>query len=295
MFRGELPGLVFAAILLLSMAASVTIAQEGTLPTIRQDVREGTPSGPASPPPSDSPAKSTAADECDWANFLLSDSSVFFGSLILAGTAVSSPIWVPHALLQDEDFTSSGYFPPFPYDDLSGYIQSHDIATRTKPWAVRMDAEYVDTFDRLDNVIGGHLLVETAPRFGLAASFNHLEENLSGGGRDELQIGDCNLVYRFAQSDWAEFRTGLGANWMSDSSRADLGFNFTYAADIFPRKPCVVSAAIDWGTLGHAELLRFRTTAGLVFHGVETYAGYEYTDIGSAHWNGLIAGLRFWF
>ena len=33
--------------------------------------------------------------------------------------------------------------------------------------------------------------------------------------------------------------------------------------------------AIDWGTLGHAELFRFRTTAGVVFHGIETYAGYE--------------------
>jgi hypothetical protein len=23
--------------------------------------------------------------------------------------------------------------------------------------------------------------------------------------------------------------------------------------------------------------------------------GYEYTDIGRAHWNGLIGGLRLWF
>ena len=74
-----------------------------------------------------------------------------------------------------------------------------------------------------------------------------------------------------------------------------MGFNFTYAADIYPRKPWVLSAAIDWGTLGQAELFRFRTTAGVVFHGVETYAGYEYTEIGRAHWNGLVAGLRFWF
>jgi hypothetical protein len=34
---------------------------------------------------------------------------------------------------------------------------------------------------------------------------------------------------------------------------------------------------------------------GVVFHHVETYTGYEYTDIGRTHWNGLIAGLRFWF
>ena len=249
---------------------------------------------------------------------LLSNGSVWVGAAILAGAAVTSPISVPKALVGDDNFGFGGYFARFPYDDLSshtesrnigertgenvvtftvpgGYIQTRDAGGRTKPWSVRLDAEYVDTFDDLDNVIGGHLLLDTASRFGLSASFEHLEEVLSGGDRDQLQIGDCNLVYRFAQSGWAEFRTGLGMNWMADSCRTDLGFNFTYAADIYPRKPWVLSAAIDWGTLGHAELFRFRTTAGVVFHGVETYAGYEYTDIGCAHWNGLVAGLRIWF
>jgi hypothetical protein len=42
-------------------------------------------------------------------------------------------------------------------------------------------------------------------------------------------------------------------------------------------------------------VLRFRATTGVVFHGIETYAGYEYTGIGLAHWNGFVAGLRLWF
>jgi hypothetical protein len=41
------------------------------------------------------------------------------------------------------------------------------------------------TGNRLDS-ISGHLLVETAPRFGLAASLKHLEERLPGGRRDQL-------------------------------------------------------------------------------------------------------------
>ena len=52
---------------------------------------------------------------------------------------------------------------------------------------------------------------------------------------------------------------------------------------------------MDGGTLGRAGLFRFRTTAGVMMHGVETYVGYEYTDIGREHWNGLVAGLRLWF
>ncbi len=90
-------------------------------------------------------------------------------------------------------------------------------------------------------------------------------------------------------------RAGLGANWLNDSTRTDLGFNFTYGGDFFPRKPWVLSAAIDWGTLGHAGLFRFRTTAGVILNRFEGYVGYEYLDIGSTQDNFLIGGVRVWF
>ena len=196
--------------------------------------------------------------------------------------------------MQDDSFSSNGYFLDYPYDGAPGYILTTGPSATAKPLAVRVDVEYVETFDRLDN-LGGHLLIETAPRFGVTAAVNHLEERLADGDRDQLTIGDCNFVYRFAQGPWGEFRTGLGVNWMSDGDGADLGFNFTYAADLYPRKPWVLSTEIDAGTLGRTSLLQFRTTAGVVFYHVETYAGYQYTDIGRSHWNGLIAGVRFWF
>jgi hypothetical protein len=172
-------------------------------------------------------------------------------------------------------------------------MRKFEIPGETKPFAVRLDVEYMETFDRLDN-LGGHLLVETGPRIDLSGSWNRLEER-DDSGRDSLNIGNCNLLYRFAQGDRGEFRAGLGMNWLNDSTATNLGFNFTYAADIYLRKPWVLSSEFDWGTLGKAQLLTFRATAGVVFHHVETYAGYEYTDIGREHWNGLIGGLRFWF
>ncbi len=286
---------VVAALTIAWFALAATppaVAQDGTLSTIRQDVREGEPASPARLPPPDAPSRtSNSGSDPD----LPLDPSLFLAGAMFAGVAASSPIWGPIALTQEEDIVGSGYFPRFPYNDFDGYIQSRDTPSQTKPWSVRFDAEYAETFDSLDNVLGGHLLIDTAPRFGLTASYTHLEERLADDSRDRLELGDCNLVYRFAQCDWAEFRTGLGANWMADSRQTDLGFNFTYAADFFPRKPWVVSAVFDWGTLGRAGLFRFRTTAGVVFYGVETYVGYEYTDIGLAHWNALVAGLRFWF
>ncbi len=55
------------------------------------------------------------------------------------------------------------------------------------------------------------------------------------------------------------------------------------------------TSAIDWGTLGHEELFRFRATAGLTIHGVEAYTGYQYFDLGRTQLNGLVAGVRVWF
>jgi len=284
---------MLAAMVVILATALPAVAQEGTLGTIRQDVREGASSPPAAAAPSNGsetnkpPSASNGADQG-------TDASLLFATLIGAGIAASSPLWVPHALLQDDSFTSNGYFPHFPYDGAPRYIKTTGPSAETKPFAIRLDLEYVEAFDHLD-LYGGHLLVETAPRFGLAASASRLEERLSTGGWDQLQLGDCNFVYRFAQGDRGEFRTGLGLNWLNDSHGTDLGFNFHYAADFYPQNPWVLSAAIDAGTLGHAGLFRFRTTLGIVFHGVEAYTGYEYTDIGQAHWNGLIGGLRFWY
>ena len=74
-----------------------------------------------------------------------------------------------------------------------------------------------------------------------------------------------------------------------------FGFNFTYGADLYPCKPWVLSADLDAGTLGHTGLFRFRATGGVMLHGVETYTGYEYLDIGRGHTNLLVAGAQVWF
>jgi hypothetical protein len=196
-------------------------------------------------------------------------------------------------MLLDDDFASRAYFPQFPYDNTSGY--NVDETAPTGRWfAVRLDADYVEAFDHLD-LINGHFLISTMLRLDLDGRIEHLGERLPGGQSDQLWIGDCNVMFRFAQSSAAQFRAGLGINWLNDPSQTDLGFNFTYGVDVFPTRPLVLSAVMDAGTLGHAGLFRFRTTAGVLYQRIEFYTGYEYTDIGRIHWNGLIAGMRLWF
>jgi len=190
-------------------------------------------------------------------------------------------------MITDDDLWKPAPLHQFPYDDTTQ-------TPETFPFALRFDADYVDAFDNLDR-FNGHMLISTSSRLELDARFQHLAERLDDGSQDQLWMGDCNLCYRFAQSDFAQFRAGLGINWLNAPGQTDLGFNFIYGADIFPVKPLVLSAVLDAGTLGHAGLFRFRTTAGVVYRSVEIYTGYEYTDIGSVSWNGLIGGVRLWY
>jgi len=264
-------------------------AQGGSLETIRNDVREGPPTPAASPPPanvapqpptprsSDDGTDKTATDNAAW-------SLLVVGAAAVGGT-LTAPIWLPRTLL-DDDYSQPAYLPRYPYEEPSRPPE--------RLFAARFDADYVDAFDNLDR-INGHFLIATASRFEFDARFQHLAERLADGGQDQLWTGDCNVSYRFAQSECAQFRAGLGINWLKNPAQTDLGFNFTYGADIFPAKPWVLSAVMDAGTLGHAGLFRFRTTVGAIYQRVELYSGYEYTDIGRVHWNGLIGGVRLWF
>jgi hypothetical protein len=175
-----------------------------------------------------------------------------------------------------------------------GSLITLSLDPSARRWGGQFRADYANEFDNLTG-IGGQLILETTSRWGVDTSAQYLRERIPGDGLDHLMLGDCNLVYRFAQSPRAQMRMGLGANWLNDSTRTDLGCNFTYGGDFFPCKPWVLSSAIDWGTLGHAGLFRFRTTAGVIFNRFESYVGYEYLDVGTTQGNFLIGGVRVWF
>jgi len=168
------------------------------------------------------------------------------------------------------------------------------LSAGPRNWSGRIRFEYADELDDITR-LGGSMLLSTTSRIGLDMEMHHFEETLIGTVRDELWLGDFNVVYRFAQSERAQFRAGLGMNWLDDAIDTDTGFNFTYGVDVFPEKPWILSATIDWGTLGSAELFRFRTSVGLIIDRVEVYSGYEYLDIDDCQINALMGGLRVWF
>jgi len=289
-------------------------ADQGELDSIRQDVR--TP-----PPPSDSPPPSKHYEDGESPETKDAVGQLWLLPEAACVLAVTSPLWVPIAALHD-NYGPPVAFARFPYDNVEGYLlvgpapvdlkdladqpanadtsssaaekESAVLAPEGSCFAGRLSLDYADNLDRLGQT-GGDLLLSTAWRFGMDTQWHYFNEQLPGRASDHLWIGDWNLVFRFAQSEHVEFRTGFGFNWLNDPLDTNFGFNWTYGADFFPIKPWVFSTSIDLGRLGDAGLFHGRATVGVILDRFEVYTGYDYYDIGHVDISSLVGGVRVWF
>lgn len=213
------------------------------------------------------------------------------GKLFLC--AVLAPFYVPHVML-DDDFGVEAWYQRYPYDiDFGHLVVGDPEAAHGKFLAARVSADYGSNLDDV-SWISGKLLISGPLRLGLDAQFTDYQERL-GRWTDNLWVGDCNLVYRFAQSNCVEFRAGVGFNWLADHCGDQYGVNVTYGWDVTAVKPFVWSTEFDLGTLGSAFLFHGRTTVGVVFRHVEAFVGGDLLSANSAHIGGLLAGVRLWF
>lgn len=284
----------FRVALLLSLAllpaALPSPACGDGLQSLRDDVRTERSDDDEREEPDRAPQKkrrSWFASDCDDDDNSLGN---FMGTAILLGA--TCPFWGPASLL-DDDYTFDADFPDFPYDDVPGSILvTTPPAGPASPWTARLRSEVASDFGDQER-IGGRLLLDSALRVGIDTEWNYRYQNLPTG-HDQLWTGDFNVVYRFAQSERVQFRSGLGVNWLSDRIGTDYGFNFTYGADVYPRKPWFVSATMDWGRLGHAGLFHGRVIGGVVVDRWELFTGYDYYDVGGTQINGLVAGVGIW-
>ncbi len=218
----------------------------------------------------------------------------------LVGEALLAPFVVPPLALGD-DYQTTSLFPRFPYAygqpgflwlDRAGDDDSEPRGGRN--WSVRADVEDGCDF-RGVNRLGTRLVFDTTSRFGIATDWDFFTQRLPCGCCDELTLGDANLTFRFAQSEWMQMYAGLGGRVMPDRSSTRGGFNFTYGGDVFPCKPVVVSSSLDLGNLGSAAVFRVRGTVGLVHRHCELFGGYDFLRIGSVDLQGPMAGRRLWF
>lgn len=269
-----------------------TFAQ--TLDAVRSNVRSESPAEESPAPNSSSTEKShsrsnfSSQDDSDW------------GLGTLAGFVLTSPYWVPFSLF-DPGWDVAYEFPSFPYHQDVGYLQAtpqpHDEwwqLRKARWWGGRFSTEYGDSFDD-QSFLGARALIEGPLRFGVDLDVRHWEQTGEPWLGDSLWLGKSDVVFRFAQNECWQFRSGLGVNWMTDRAGSDLGFNFTYGVDWYPARPLIFSSEVDLGTLGEAWLFHARTSAGVIWGPTELYVAADYYTIGEAHLSGLATGLRLWF
>lgn len=231
-------------------------------------------------------------DDCDddrgYVSIILED---VFGPPVF--WTLAFPWWGPAAMVGD-DYTTYAEFPHFPYAvEPDRYLNfDFDGEPMFKSYGGRFSAEYATDFSGVQRA-GGRLQFETASRFGFDTEWNHWVEDVRGG-RDSLWTGDANLTFRFAQSESAQFYTGLGVNWLGGDDR-DAGINFTYGFDWFPVRPLVVRSVLDAGTLGDTGLIHNKTTIGIVHKHVEMFTGFDVLRIGGTNLQGVIAGFTIWY
>ncbi len=312
--------------MLRSMAASLLVfvftlpsQAQGILDRARQDA--GRPS-PATPNNKSDPGNSSQSASGPDSDDILEDFKGFFG--MIGFGALASPFWLPPFLLHDP-FPAPGKFSGYPYAlPTSAYIQNSDFlevsragprpdlptaghaATpvvsdrdffdpqRMKSWATRASFEAGTDFSGLTR-IGGRFALDTEWRVGVTSSLDYYRERLPCGCVDRTVLGDINLTLRFAQAEWLQMYTGLGARGMFDGDRTRGGVNFQYGADFFPADPVVVSTLFEMGNLDRAFVTRVRGSVGIQLRHAELFAGYDWLRIGAADLHGPMVGLRLWF
>lgn len=284
---------VLAFVLLASLAAGGIAHGDSWISSVRKKVKEPAPPAPAK----------EDDDHCDsdkkpiWSfsapDFDDEDDSLSSFGFQVGAMTISSPYWLPIAIVGDQ-YDATAEFAPAPYaNDRSGRIDlTPDEETRS--FAARLTTEVGSNLG--DTVsLGGRLQLDTSFRLCLDTEFfTRIEDRPTG--QETIDTGDVNVVFRFAQSERAEFYSGVGMNYLLDNVGGDeFGFNFTYGADFYPVKPIVLSSSFDLGRLGGATLFHGRATMGAVIHRVELYTGYDVYSIGGASLHSWITGLRFYF
>jgi hypothetical protein len=282
------------------LALAAPLAAADALNELRSDVRTSLPDEPreSKPEPREEESDDWDDDDYDSDDGLTLD--LFVVAAGAAAVGVTSPFWGPPVLVGDA-YMQPGYFAHYPYEYDVGYMligppEAAGLPGSRRPhaWAARGRAEFGTDFGGLEWT-GGHVLIDTSSRWGMESDFRHVREEMATSADDAIWLGDANVLFRFAQSETIQMRAGLGANFLSDTLQSDFGFNFTYGGDWFPFRPLVLSADLDLGTLGSANLYHVRTTAGLHWGISEAYIGYDYCDIGPTQISGLVAGVRLWY
>jgi len=168
------------------------------------------------------------------------------------------------------------------------------IQTDVFDWGVRLSAVGGTDFD--DISLGSFGLLLQAPNgLGIDSSVTMLRES-GMSFRDQLFLGDVNLVFEPIFQDRFRLRVGIGVNWLGDSYGGDAGFNMTSGFDWKLTNRAIATGEIDFGSIGDTDITHARIGIGRVINPTtEWVVGYDHLDIGGVSIGSGFTGLQFRF
>ncbi|HEO65753.1 MAG TPA: hypothetical protein ENI73_07770 [Spirochaetes bacterium] len=178
----------------------------------------------------------------------------------LLGYILISPFWITHHGLKDS-FSHETYFYGAPYKhDKKGYLlidrnpgsdnerddkriishnfqhnKSFNIKELDKVSLSLFAEDSYDINDRINRFSWGGMM-DTSFRLGLETTWTHFYEKLNTGS-DSFIIFDVNVVFRFAQNEYAQFYVGIGGRGLLDKAGDSGGVHGTYFFNIYPTNP----------------------------------------------------------
>ena len=212
-----------------------------------------------------------------------------------AGVAASSPWWAPPAAI-DDNYDTQGYFQRYPYRQSGGLMQMEgDPVVQPRWWSLRTMTEYGYDFRDVQR-IGANLHFQTTSRFGFDAEYHWFDDYTKNGQYNgPIQTGDFNLIFRFGQSQHAQWYTGGGINWFDNEERSRAGYNLTYGADVFIGRPFVLSGQLDYGKQADLDFFHARIALGAHWKRLEVFMGYDFMNGGRHELDTVMLGGRIWF
>lgn len=164
----------------------------------------------------------------------------------------------------------------------------------SSPWCARISMQAGTDFE--DLTLGSlGLLLQDPGGLGLDTSVTMFRES-GVDFRDNLYLGDVNLVFEPVAIDQFRLRVGIGVNWLGDSYGGEAGFNMTTGFDWNLAPRWWVTGEVDLGTIGDTDLTHAQISLGRSLGQSTTWTiGYDYHDIGGVTIGSAFTGLQFRF
>ena len=188
------------------------------------------------------------------------------------------------------------FFAHYPYaQGRDGYMMHSDFMTALpQTSAIRAEFQFGTDFDDT-NRYTGKAIIEGTSRWGLDAEWNHYTERVGPGVKDNLYVGDVNVLFRFVQTPQFLWRLGLGINWFDSGIVDELGLNATTRFEYFPLPPVIFAGEVEYGGLGDSQMFHGAFKLGLNWRHIELFSGYDYRRIAGIGLHGPLFGIRVWW